>query len=138
MDTKAVAWIHLSDTSTVFSLHLDSDGDGIADQEFVPVVGVPSGDGLVDAGFALRPLQPNPARHEATIQFHLPGSGTIDLAVYDAAGRRVASLVRGPRAAGPQSVVWRFGREWEVPRGGLYFVRLLTPWGTRTERIVLL
>jgi hypothetical protein len=139
MTSRSVAWIQLSDQSANVPLYLDSDGDGVADQIFGPVVGVSPADIPGEARLGLRPPQPNPARDEAKIQFELPGEGIVDLAVYDASGRRVVRLVHGTQSAGLQTVVWKFGKEdGERRPTGLYFVRLITPWGTKTSRIVLL
>lgn len=139
MTSQSVAWIQISDQSAEVLLYLDTDGDGVADQIFSPVVGVSPHDVPGAAPFALLPPQPNPARDEARIQFELPAQSVIDLAVYDATGRRVVRLAGGTRGAGLQTVVWKFGREGEERRPtGLYFVRLITQWGTRTERIVVL
>jgi hypothetical protein len=89
---------------------------------------------------------PNPFRHgqSTTIQFAVPAvagsaQSTIDLAVYDVAGRRVRSLARGAVIAGEQAVAWD-GRDddgVEAP-AGVYVVRLVTGGGTRTIRILLL
>ena len=43
---------------------------------------------------------PNPATRRATIAFRLPQSGTIDLALYDLGGRRVAEISRETLVAG--------------------------------------
>jgi hypothetical protein len=82
--------------------------------------------------FDLRPASPNPLVAETTIAFSLPAASSIDLAVYDAAGRRVATLANGARDAGTHTVSWR-------PRAanGVYFVRLATSSGTRIEKDVV-
>ncbi|MFO7653493.1 MAG: FlgD immunoglobulin-like domain containing protein [Candidatus Krumholzibacteriia bacterium] len=68
---------------------------------------------------------------QATIRFALDRPQTIRLRVYDLAGRRVADLADGWRAAGPQVVNWsgrdRQGRS--VP-SGIYLLRLETASGT--------
>ncbi|MGA7305682.1 MAG: glucoamylase family protein, partial [Rhodothermales bacterium] len=47
---------------------------------------------------------PNPFRESAVLHFTLPYPGDVDLRVYDALGRRVATLDQGPRPAGAQAV----------------------------------
>ena len=47
---------------------------------------------------------PNPFRDSAVLHFTLPYPGDVDLRVYDALGRRVATLDRGPRPAGVQAI----------------------------------
>ena len=49
---------------------------------------------------------PNPAFGAVSFAFTLAREGDVDLAVYDASGRRVRTLARGRRAAGAHSVAW--------------------------------
>ena len=90
------------------------------------------------AVLALARPQPNPSRGGTLLRFSLPAAGHARLEVVDVSGRRLGSS-EGEYAAGAQS--WRWdGRN---PDGGelgagLYFVRLATAWGTRTERLVRL
>ncbi|MBI5169149.1 MAG: hypothetical protein HZA61_06650 [Candidatus Eisenbacteria bacterium] len=49
---------------------------------------------------------PNPAFGAVSFAFSLARAGEVELEVYDASGRRVRTLARGPRAAGAQSVAW--------------------------------
>jgi hypothetical protein len=72
-----------------------------------------------------RPLSftsaPNPARSRADFQFALPVAGAVTLAVYDAAGRRVAKLLdQQPLEAGPHLVPFRTG----AMKAGVYFAHL--------------
>ncbi len=81
---------------------------------------------------------PNPARGAVRVDCVLPRPGLADLSVFDAQGRRVASLLRGTFEAGPRSVAWD-GRDATGRRAaaGLYFVRLQTADGTATKRVAL-
>lgn len=101
-------------------------------------VGVP-GDGQPVA-LAFYPPRPNPLRGSGTdFQFGLPNPARVTLAIYDATGRRVASLIDGERPAGTAHVRWN-GRNdagASVP-AGLYFVRFATPGLQRTTRLVVL
>ena len=68
---------------------------------------------------------PNPFNPRTTIAFTLPQAGDAMLAVYDLAGRRVATLVEGPLPEGPTSLDWD-GRD-DAGRAlpsGVYLVRL--------------
>jgi hypothetical protein len=49
---------------------------------------------------------PNPLNPSTEISYDLPAGGHVTLAVYDLQGRRVATLVDAPQAAGRQSVQW--------------------------------
>ena len=80
---------------------------------------------------------PNPFRATTRLAFDLPATGRAELAVYDVAGRRVTTLLRGDRvAAGSHRATWD-GRD-EAGRQvatGVYFVKLVTAEGTRTRKV---
>ncbi len=71
------------------------------------------------------PVYPNPFNPMAKVAFTLSAPANIRLAVFDARGRRVASLASGPWDAGKHSVVWNghdsSGRS--MP-SGVYLARL--------------
>jgi hypothetical protein len=56
--------------------------------------------------FTLSQNYPNPFNPETTIRFDLPQSRQIELAIYNLAAQRVATLVQGYREAGSYSVRW--------------------------------
>jgi agmatine/peptidylarginine deiminase len=83
---------------------------------------------------------PNPFNPATTLRCTLPAAGCVELAVYDALGRRVRVLLDGEALpAGEQR--WRFdGRDEDghaLP-SGVYLVRLAVGGATRQERLVLL
>ncbi len=51
------------------------------------------------AGLALAPIEPNPVAGRARVRFTLARAGEADLALFDTAGRRVATLARGRHEA---------------------------------------
>ncbi len=90
------------------------------------------------AVLALARPMPNPSRGTTLLRFSLPAAGRARLEVVDVSGRRLGEY-EGDFAAGPQA--WRWdgrGPDGSAPGAGLYFVRLVTPWGTRTERMARL
>jgi hypothetical protein len=93
------------------------------------------------AAFALRLEQnlPNPFNPKTTIRFALPSAGEATLRIFDASGRRVATLVEGPQAAGPQEIVWE-GRDdsGNALPTGMYFYRLQHAGGEQTRKMLLL
>jgi len=98
-----------------------------------PTAGV-WGAGAAELALA-RPL-PNPSRGTTLLRFALPAAGHARLEVVDVSGRRLGSF-EGEFAAGPHD--WRWdgrGPDGGELGSGLYFVRLATPWGTRTGRLV--
>lgn len=66
----------------------------------------------------------NPARAGTSIEFSLPSDGDVTLDVFDATGRRVATLAEGTHAAGTHHVTWtgQTGAGRAAP--GVYMVRL--------------
>jgi len=70
-------------------------------------VGVPGGPGARPGGahkrFDLRAV-PSPFAAGTRLLFTLPRPGRVTLALYDAGGRRVATLVDAQKSAGPQIV----------------------------------
>ncbi len=87
---------------------------------------------------ALEHPTPNPSSGLTRIGFSLPQAGSVRLEIYDLSGRRIWSQ-EGALPAGPHSQSWN-GRTSDGSQagGGLFFVRLVTPWGTPGRRLVRL
>jgi len=82
---------------------------------------------------------PNPARDGARFDFALPAAGRVRLAVFDAAGRKLATVRDGHLAAGRHSASWDLrGSDGARLGAGLVFVRLETETGARTRRMIVL
>lgn len=99
---------------------------------FVSVAGAPEPG--AQAGFALRPLFPNPLRGAARVSFVTPRAEAVRLSVHDLQGRLLAVLADGVFAPGVHELPVDAAR---FP-AGLYFVQLRTPAGTLTRRFVTL
>jgi hypothetical protein len=87
----------------------------------------------------LLPPWPHPARPGVALSFALPAPGPARLAVFDAAGRRVASLGQDSYPAGLQRVVWD-GRDAQgrpLP-SGVYLLRLEAGGRCDRQKLVLL
>jgi len=98
------------DTSAVFAVH-----NGLTD---VHGARPPARD-------LLAPNVPNPFNPRTTLRFELIAGATVELAVFDVSGRRIATLASGHRAAGRHEAVWQ-GRDDDgrpVP-SGVYLARL--------------
>ena len=81
---------------------------------------------------------PNPVRRGTTFTYALPRAGHVGLAVYDLAGRRVATLVDRAESAGIHAVTWDARAEdGAVVPPGIYPARLTTADGLRTKRVVV-
>jgi hypothetical protein len=101
------------------------------------IAGVP-GSGLPEACW-LAPVAPNPMRDELRLNFALPQSGPAALAVFDASGRRVRTVLDQTLAAGGHSVSWDGRNELGQPvAAGLYFAKLTTVARTLTARVAVI
>ena len=88
--------------------------------------------------FALASPTPNPSAGNTRLSFTLPREGHARLEVLDLSGRRLWAI-EGVFSAGRYSTEWN-GRtsDGSTVGAGLYFVRLSTPFGTRTDRLARL
>jgi hypothetical protein len=90
-------------------------------------------DATTPAHFTLRSLYPNPARTEARIDYELPRSGPVTVALHDALGRQVRSLPLGTQAAGAHQAVLDVADL--AP--GLYLCEVATPTARQTRTLVV-
>lgn len=82
---------------------------------------------------------PNPMNHNARVEFDLATKGEVSLEIYDAAGRRVRSLLsRETLGSGPHSLTWdgKDDRGRRLP-SGQYMYRLKTAGGKGSSEKVL-
>jgi Carboxypeptidase regulatory-like domain len=87
--------------------------------------------------FALDPPAPNPARAWVTLAFELGEPSAVRLIVFDVAGRPVRGW-SSDASAGSYELTWdlRSVRGRRVP-AGVYFVHLVTRFGTSRTRLVV-
>jgi hypothetical protein len=86
----------------------------------------------------LRALSGNPVKPGAEILFGLPEAMRIRLGLYDVAGRRVQSILDGERPAGYHVAKFGLRSASGTKLGpGVYFVRLETPMGGTTFKVVI-
>ena len=86
----------------------------------------------VAAEYRLERPFPNPFNSRTLVSFALPARARIRLNVYDVLGREVQTVLDGWRGAGRHFAEW-------APQGlgsGLYFVRLESPFGRRSQKVV--
>jgi len=87
----------------------------------------------------LNQISPNPANPTAQISYRLAQTGAVKLAVFDAAGRQVASLANAQQSAGEYRVMWNGTDDTGHPvASGTYFCRLQADGKTCAARMVLL
>ncbi|RMH73924.1 MAG: T9SS C-terminal target domain-containing protein, partial [Gemmatimonadetes bacterium] len=82
---------------------------------------------------------PNPFNPRTTIRYALPQQSTIDLAIYDVQGKRVATLVNADQPAGYYDVLWEGLDDQQQPvASGIYFYRIHAGDFEQTRQLVLL
>lgn len=85
--------------------------------------------------FGLEPNYPNPFNPETTIPFSLDSQADVSLAVFDALGRQVTTLVDGLRSSGSHAVRWNgTSSAGESVASGTYFYVLRTDDGRQLVR----
>lgn len=99
---------------------------------------VSAGPGAPPAGLALAPAGANPARGSVRLRLDIPRNERVEVAVFDAVGRRVATLVSGAPGAGRHAIAWdRRDAAGRSVRAGVYFVRATSGGATATRRVVV-
>jgi serine protease len=82
---------------------------------------------------------PNPVRGSGSIEFALPAAGPASLVLYDSAGRRVRTLLKGNLPAGPHATHWDGRNDRGVPlAAAVYFARLEARGTAVTTKVVLM
>ncbi len=99
------------------------------------MIGAASG---IPGGLALSQNRPNPFSPNTEIRYQLPSPTRARLAIYDVAGRLVATLVDRDMPAGNHAAVWD-GRDDSrlAVASGIYFYRLETAEDVRIKRMHL-
>ena len=94
----------------------------------------------VPSMFRLGHSSPNPFNPVTSVDYDIPaGGGSVDIAVFDIAGRRIATLYSGHHDPGTHRVTWdgRDSRGRNVA-SGIYFVRLDAREFSASRKMVLL
>ena len=103
--------------------------------ESTPAVAVASEEAEALAALHMETPSPNPVAAGGTVRvaYTLVRAGRVEIGVYDVLGRRVALLVDGEQAAGPQEVVWASG----TAPAGAYLLRLSTGGATTSQLLIV-
>jgi len=89
------------------------------------------------AGIDRVTLSARPRPGGVLLRFALPADGDVRLQVFDVAGRVVATVVEGARAAGEHEVAWDGASRLGRIGSGVYFARLVTSSGMARATVVL-
>jgi hypothetical protein len=83
-------------------------------------------------------IGPNPITNTAEFAYSVTQPGMVELAIYDVAGRRVRSLVKGETPAGTYRLGWDARDDGgQAVSAGIYFARLRTPAQAIGKTIVI-
>jgi hypothetical protein len=83
--------------------------------------------------YALHQNYPNPFNPATTIEFQIPSSGNVKLAIYDTSGREIAVLINGRLSHGNYS----YSLNSTGFSTGVYFYRLITNGFYQTRKMIL-
>ena len=96
-------------------------------------------EGIRPFEFELLPNYPNPFNPQTTISYQLPGSGRVQLSIYNTTGQRIRRLVDEVQSAGFYRISWNGMDETGDEVGsGVYFYRLRVGEFAGTRRLLLL
>jgi len=138
-----------SDNQTTSSLFSPAFGWLIDDIAFANVTNQPFqavvGDPVVCATTAVNDDLPTqlafaidgamPARGDVALRFALPSAAHVQIAMFDVAGRKIATLADGAYEAGRHGTTWKRGT---AGRSGVYFARMIAGGRTLTQRVLVL
>lgn len=99
---------------------------------------VSTGPAASPSRLALSAPWPNPARAGVRATLDLPRNESVEVALFDALGRRVATLLSGAPGAGRHAIAWD-GRDaaGRPARAGVYFLRATSGGASVSRRVVL-
>ena len=89
---------------------------------------------MVGTDYTFEPNYPNPFNPQTTISYELPTRTSVEIAVFDAIGRRIAVPVNSVKDAGRHQVT--FNAE-NLP-SGVYFYRMIAGGHLMSGRMILL
>jgi hypothetical protein len=136
--TATTSWTDATHGTFTYKLTaLDFNGNESAPAIVTVTVGV---ENRVPTVLAFASLAPNPFSRSLALTIDVPASaGSVELAVFDLAGRRVRRLATGPLTAGRHAYTWDGrGENGERLPAGAYLVKLTGAGRTATRRTTLL
>lgn len=90
--------------------------------------------GRIPTGFSLKQNYPNPFNPETTIEFELPSSQIVRLAIYNTLGQEIQTLLNSQVPAGTHAVKFS-GKDLQ---SGIYFYKLTAGNYTAIKKLVLM
>jgi len=95
--------------------------------------------GEVPGDFQLLQNYPNPFNPATTIEYHIPQTAQVQLAIFDAMGKRVRNLVEAQQQPGRHRIAWDARNEAGAPvASGVYFYRMRAGEFVDQKKMILL
>ena len=89
--------------------------------------------------FTLSQNYPNPFNPTTTLKYDLPEDAMVNITIYDMMGRRIKTLVNGPKSAGYKSVNWDATNDYGRPvSAGIYLYQIHVGEFTQIKKMILL
>jgi hypothetical protein len=85
----------------------------------------------------LLPNAPNPFAESTTLSYQLAEKQPVTIAIYDLLGRRVTTLVDGPRPSGVHQIEWQAGTGSTSLSSGVYICRMQAGSYSGSQKLVL-
>jgi hypothetical protein len=93
----------------------------------------------VPSVYSLAQNYPNPFNPTTTIEYSIPQTGHVDLAIWNIAGQKVRTLVNGQQDASYRKIVWDGKNELgETVGAGIYFYKLSSGNFTKIQKMNLI
>jgi hypothetical protein len=99
-----------------------------------PASAVEQLDGMLPTQYALLQNFPNPFNPTTTIRFEVPKEGFVELKVYDAVGKEVATILSNYLTAGRYQIRWNAAGN----ASGVYFYRLVSQDYSSVKKLILM
>ena len=89
--------------------------------------------------FTLSQNYPNPFNPTTILKYDLPEDAMVNITIYDMMGRRIKTLVNGPKSAGYKSVNWDATNDYGRPvSAGIYLYQIHVGEFTQIKKMILL
>jgi len=114
------------------SVSIDNVVSAVSKLETLSVAAIPS-------IYSLAQNYPNPFNPTTTIEYSIPQSGHVELAIYNMAGQKVRTLISENQSAAYRKVVWDGRNDLsETVGAGLYFYKLVSGDFSKIQKMMLI
>ena len=113
-------------------------GDLIITNLNIMTVGIGDNEGGIPVKFSLSQNYPNPFNPSTTIKYALANSATVNIAIYNIMGQKVATLLDKKQAAGSYTIQWNGTNAYgNKTASGIYFYQIKAGDFIKTQKMLL-